>query len=309
VTAALELSLAEIRSMSEVTRVVTMECAGNGRTLMEPRAIGQPWGLEAVSTSEWTGVPLRSVLELAGVCDDTIDVIFTGADRGVSSGVEDQYRRGLSLDDAMVDEMLLAYEMNGRPLEPQNGAPLRLVAPGWYGMAHVKWLTEILASTERFDGIQHDEYRYRLSEADPGEPVTRLRVRSLMTPPGIPENFTRQRFVAPGEVRIRGRAWSGVAPISQVEVAVGRVWHVATPSIRHPSADGPGRAGPSRGTPSPASTYSPAGRRTPPATFSRPSRFGTSWASGTMPHRGSPSASRSRPDSAGDRHRVTDTGP
>jgi DMSO/TMAO reductase YedYZ molybdopterin-dependent catalytic subunit len=228
VTAALELSLADLRSMSEVTRVVTMECAGNGRTLMEPRAIGQPWGLEAVSTSEWTGVPLRSVLELAGVCDDTIDVVFTGADRGVSSGVEDQYRRGLSLDDAMVDEMLLAYEMNGRPLEPQNGAPLRLVAPGWYGMAHVKWLTEILASTERFDGIQHDEYRYRLSDADLGEPVTRMRVRSLMTPPGIPENLTRQRFVAPGEVRIRGRAWSGVAPISQVEVAVGPVWHVAT---------------------------------------------------------------------------------
>ena len=70
------------------------------------------------------------------------------------------------------------------------------MAPGWYGMAHVKWLTDILASTERFDGIQHDEYRYRLSDADPGEPVTRMRVRSLMTPPGIPENLTRQRFVA-----------------------------------------------------------------------------------------------------------------
>ena len=228
VTAALDLSLEDIRSMPEVTRVVTMECAGNGRSLMDPRPIDQPWGLEAVSTAEWTGVALRSVLELAGLGDDTVDIVFTGADRGVKSGIEDHYRRGLSLHDAMADELLLAYEMNGRPLEPQNGAPLRLVAPGWYGMAHVKWLTEIVASTERFDGIQHDAYRYRQTEDDPGEPVTRMLVRSLMIPPGIPESFSRQRIVEAGPVLIRGRAWSGTAPISRLEVAVGRSWHVAT---------------------------------------------------------------------------------
>jgi DMSO/TMAO reductase YedYZ molybdopterin-dependent catalytic subunit len=228
VTNALDLSLADVRSMAPVTHTVTMECAGNGRSLMEPRRIDQPWGLEAVSTAEWTGVPLRSVLELAGLGDDTMDVVFTGADRGRTSGVDDQYRRGLSIDDAMVDEMLLAYEMNGRPLEPQNGAPLRLVAPGWYGMAHVKWLTEILASTDPYDGIQHDAYRYRQADDEPGEPVTRMRVRSLMSPPGIPGGLARHRFVPLGEVRLRGRAWSGTAPISQVEVAVNRSWHVAT---------------------------------------------------------------------------------
>lgn len=228
VRSAVDLSMADLRSMPSATRVVTMECAGNGRSLLEPRPIGQPWGLEAVSTAEWTGVPLRSVLERVGVKDDTVDVVFVGADRGMQSDVDDQYRRGLSLGDAVGEEMLLAYEMNGRPLEPQNGAPLRLVTPGWYGMAHVKWLTEILASTEPFAGVQHHEYRYQQSEDDPGEPVTKIRVRSLMIPPGLPENFSRHRFVKPGEVRIRGRAWSGSGPISQVEVGLNGTWHLAT---------------------------------------------------------------------------------
>lgn len=223
----LRLSLDELRAMPAVTVVVTMECAGNGRTLMEPRPVDQPWGLEAVSTGEWTGVPLRLVLERARLGADTVDVVFTGADRGRQSGVEDQYRRALSYSEAQRDEMLLAYEMNGRELEPQNGAPLRLVAPGWYGMAHVKWLTEIVASTDPFHGVQHDDYRYRQSGDDPGVPVTAMRVRSLMVPPGIPESFTRKRFVSSGEVRLQGRAWSGSAPIRRVEVAVDGVWQEA----------------------------------------------------------------------------------
>ncbi|HSM02900.1 MAG TPA: sulfite oxidase [Acidimicrobiia bacterium] len=235
VASPLDLSLDDLRSMPQATRVVTLECAGNGRTLMEPRPVDQPWGLEAVSTAEWTGVPLRSVLDLAKPGTDTVDVVFQGADRGRQSGIEDHYRRALSLQDAMGEDVLLAHTMNGRPLEPQNGAPMRLIVPGWYGMAHVKWLTEILVSTERFDGIQHDAYRYRQSEDDPGEPVTRIRVRSLMIPPGIPESFTRRRHIRPGAVHIRGRAWSGAGTISQVEVAVNGSWHpadVAAPDER-----------------------------------------------------------------------------
>ncbi len=227
VESGLDLSLADLRSMPQTSHVVTLECAGNGRTLMEPRPIGQPWGLEGVSTAEWTGVSLRSVLELAGVGADTLDLVFRGADRGQQLGIEDEYRRGMSLDDAMRDELLLAYEMNGRPLEPQNGAPLRLVAPGWYGMAHVKWLTEIDASTDRFDGPQHAAYRYRQSEDDRGEPVCRMRPRALMVPPGVPDSSTRERLVEPGQVLIRGRAWSGSGPITQVEVAVDESTHLA----------------------------------------------------------------------------------
>ncbi len=125
--------------------------------------------------------------------------------------MEDQYRRGLTRDEATRDGMLLAYEMNGRPLEPQQRAPLRLVAPGWYGMAHVKWLTDIVASTEPFHGIQHVEYRHRQSEDDPGSPVTAMRVRSLMVPPGIPETSAGSGSSAAGKVRLRGRARSGSA--------------------------------------------------------------------------------------------------
>lgn len=223
----LELTMPDIMAMPKLTQAVTLECAGNGRALLEPRPVSQPWLHEAVSTAAWGGVALQAVLERAGLREDTVSVVFTGADRGVQSGVEDQYRRGLTIEETAAEGMLLAYEMNGRLLEPQHGAPLRLVAPGWYGMAHVKWLTSIEAVAEPFEGIQHHEYRYRRDERDPGEPATKMRVRSLMVPPGIPDNFTRQRFLPPGEVTIRGRAWSGAGPIDRVEIAVDGTWHVA----------------------------------------------------------------------------------
>ncbi len=221
------LTLADLRSMPAVTLPVTMECAGNGRTLMDPRPVDQPWGLEAVSTGEWTGVKLSSVLELAEPQPGTSMVVFTGADRGIQSGVEDNYRRALPVGE-ISDEVLLAYDLNGEPLQPQSGAPVRLIVPGWYGMAHVKWLVEIDLTEESFRGIQHVYYRYKDSEADPGEPVTRIRVRALMAPPGIPESFTRHRFVTAGSVSLTGRAWSGWAPITRVEVAVDGRWHEAT---------------------------------------------------------------------------------
>lgn len=223
----LDLSMEMLRSMPSVSLPVTLECAGNGRSLMEPRPIDQPWGLEAVSTSTWTGVPLWQVLDRAGMRSDTVDVVFTGADRGEATGVEDQYRFALNIAEAMRNDVILAFEMNGRPLEPQHGAPLRLLVPGWYGMASVKWITDITALKETFTGVQHDSYRYRQSEEDPGTPVTKLQVRSLMIPPGIPESFTRLRLVTAGRVDLRGRAWSGSPPIRDVEVGVDGTWHPA----------------------------------------------------------------------------------
>ena len=116
---------------------------------MSPRPIGQPWVLEAVGTAEWTGVPLRGVLEEAGVGDGAIGVLFGGMDRGTEDGRPTSFERSLSLADAHRDEVLLAYAMNGQPLPPQHGFPLRLVVPGWYGMASVKWLERITLSTAR----------------------------------------------------------------------------------------------------------------------------------------------------------------
>ena len=221
----LEFSLEDIRSRPARTMPVTMECAGNGRARLYPRPVSNPWLYEAIGTAEWTGTLLRDLLAEAGVRPDTRELVFTGADHGVQGEVEQDYQRSLTVEDANRPEVLLAYEMNGRPLEPQHGAPLRLLVPGWYGMASVKWLTRIEAVTEPFEGYQQAEsYRYQRDEDDPGERVTRIRVRALMIPPGYPDFPARSRFVEPGTVVIRGRAWSGDAPVSRVEVGIDGEW-------------------------------------------------------------------------------------
>lgn len=121
--------------------------------------------------------------------------------------------------------MLLAYEMNGRPLEPQHGSPVRLLVPGWYGMTSVKWLVRIDALTEPFDGYQQKTaYWYKQAADDPGEAVTRMRPRALMAPPGFPDFLTRTRIVDQGRVELVGRAWSGMAPIARVQVGVDGGW-------------------------------------------------------------------------------------
>ncbi len=215
-----ELSLADLRGLDSVTADVTMECAGNGRARLAPRAISQPWLHEAVGTGTWTGVPLAHVLADSGVDDRAVELVFTGADRGVEGGTEQQYQRSLRVEDAIREEVLLAYELNGRPLPPQHGAPVRLVVPGWYGMTSVKWLTSIEAVDTPFDGYQQARaYRFRSDDDDPGTPVERMVVRSLLVPPGVPDFLTRQRRLQAGRCEVQGRAWSGTAPVDRVEVS------------------------------------------------------------------------------------------
>jgi DMSO/TMAO reductase YedYZ molybdopterin-dependent catalytic subunit len=224
----LELSLDELRSRPRETAAVTLECAGNGRAHMSPRSLSQPWLLEAIGTAEWTGTPLAGVLEDAGVRDEAIELVFSGSDRGVQADIEHDYARSLTVADARRPEVLLAYEMNGQPLEPQHGFPLRLIVPGWYGMTSVKWLVSIDATDKPFDGYQQTPaYHYQLSEDELGEPVRRMRPRALMIPPGIPDFFTRRRVLPAGAVTLRGRAWSGEAPIAGVEVGVDGQWRPA----------------------------------------------------------------------------------
>src|SRR5512133_1002534 len=216
----LELSLDEVRARPAAELTVTMECAGNGRARLEPRPVSQPWLLEAVGTARWRGTPLAPLLEDAGVPDGTVEVLFTGLDRGVEGGEEQTFQRALQLDDALRGEVLLAYEMNGAPLPPQHGFPLRLVVPGWYGMTNVKWLRAVTVLAEPFTGFQNAvAYRFKEGPDDPGEPVTRIRPRALMVPPGYPDFMSRTRFVPAGEHRILGRAWSGLAPVTRVEVS------------------------------------------------------------------------------------------
>ena len=117
---------------------------------------------------------------------DAVELLFTGIDQGIADGELQYYQRSLPIEQAMRDEVMLAYKMNGAPLQPQHGYPLRLIVPGWYGMASVKWLARIEAIEHSFDGPQQQAYRYRQSEDDAGDPVDLIRVRSLITPPGVP---------------------------------------------------------------------------------------------------------------------------
>ncbi|MGW3783075.1 sulfite oxidase [Micromonospora chokoriensis] len=223
----LTVSLADLRERPRVTRQVTLECAGNGRALLHPRPVSQPWLVEAVGNAEWTGTPLAPLLREAGLGPDAVDVVFTGADHGVERGVEQDYQRALPVADALREEVLLAYEMNGAPLLPQHGAPLRLIVPGWYGMAHVKWLHSIEVRTEPFEGYQNAvAYRVRQDADDPGVPVTRIEPRALVRPPGFPDFMSRRRVLRPGRCTVDGRAWSGHAPVVAVEVTTdgGESW-------------------------------------------------------------------------------------
>jgi DMSO/TMAO reductase YedYZ molybdopterin-dependent catalytic subunit len=126
---ALTLSLDDLRGRQQVTLPVTMECAGNGRARFSPRWISQPWLTEAVGTGEWTGTPLAPLLQEAGVLDSAADVVFTGADRGVEGGVTQDYQRALTPAEAMGDDVLLAYALNGARCRPSTGSPCGSSSP------------------------------------------------------------------------------------------------------------------------------------------------------------------------------------
>lgn len=225
----LSLALDDVRSLPSVTHRVTMECAGNGRARLLPRPVSQPWLNEAVGTMEWTGTPLAALLREAGPAGAASDVVFTGSDHGVERGTEQDYQRGLSLDEALGDDVLLAYACNGVPLPPQHGFPLRLLVPGWYGMTSVKWLRSIDVVDAPFDGYQQNAYRLRQDSGEPGEALTRIDPRALVVPPGSPDFMSRRRFLHAGSQLLEGRTWSGWGEVTSVEVTTdgGTTWHQA----------------------------------------------------------------------------------
>jgi len=224
----LALALADLRAMRARTLRVTMECAGNGRAQVSPRYPSIPWVEDGVSTADWTGVPLREVLGAAGLRPGVREVVFHGADRGIDRNVEHSFSRSLVPDVAMHEDVLLAWAMNGDPLPPRHGFPLRLVVPRWYGMASVKWLARIEASHRPFEGVQQaHSYHFRQAAGERGVPCRFMRVNSLLAPPGVPDFYTRRRVLGGGRVGFRGRAWSGEAPVVRVEFAVDGAWRDA----------------------------------------------------------------------------------
>jgi len=228
VASSLALTYDELLALPSRTHLVTLECAGNGRTQLKPPADGEPWGYGAVSTAEWTGVPLHIVLARADLAPDACEMVFEGADAGdvPAAGSTIPFARSLPLEKALHPDTLLAYAMNGEPLPAAHGFPLRLVVPGWYGMAAVKWLTRIEAITEPFQGF-YQVQRYVLPHVERGDaspiPLTAIGVRALFTAP------PPDAVVTLGRHMLRGLAWSGVAPVASVEVSTdgGAAWHLA----------------------------------------------------------------------------------
>lgn len=226
----LHLNLVDLKSRPIVSVTTTMECAGNGRAFVTPRSVSQPWHYEGVSTAKWTGTPLQCILDDASLDETAVDIVFTGVDRGIQGGEIQSFQRSLSVEEAYSSGAIVTYEMNGGAIPPQHGYPLRLIVPGWYGMTNVKWLTDIEVVSKPFRGYQMvRNYRYAFSENDPGEPVTLMKPRALMIPPGIPDFLTQVRIVEAGKVTLSGRAWSGHNYISKVEVSAddGDSWYLA----------------------------------------------------------------------------------
>ena len=147
----IELSLRRAPAAGSARRTAAIECAGNGRSFFTSQqgtpATGSQWGLGAVGVARWRGVPLGAVLDRAGITRRAVDVMPEGLDATVVADGVDQghVRRPLSVGKAL-DDVLLAYEMNGAPLPPDHGLPVRLVVPGWVGIASIKWLGRIEVS-------------------------------------------------------------------------------------------------------------------------------------------------------------------
>lgn len=218
------LSYDEILSLPRRTLSATLECAGNARIAFDPVAQGEPWKYGAVSTAEWTGTPLAGVLGAAGLRDEVWEIVFQGADRGAVADRDGSiaYERSLPLERALHPDTLLVYAMNGERLTREHGAPMRLVVPGWYGMASVKWLEHIRASGELFRGFfQWDRYMM-VDPADESrrEPLGTMRVRSIFTEPVDGSRLPRGRH------HLRGLAWSGSAAVERVDVSTdaGESW-------------------------------------------------------------------------------------
>jgi DMSO/TMAO reductase YedYZ molybdopterin-dependent catalytic subunit len=222
----------ELVQLESVTVPVTLECAGNNRNFLEPKVKGVQWGLGAVGTGEWTGVPLSVLLDRAIVRPTAREVILEGADHGMLDDPkgppgELTYSRSVPLEKAKRD-VVLAYRMNGKDLPPEHGFPVRAIVPGWYAMASIKWLQRIIVSAEPFTGYyQTLDYAYwkRRGEIAELSPVAELQVKAEIARPAQGETVP-----ANSSVRIRGAAWAAGNEIVRVEVSTdgGSTWKEAT---------------------------------------------------------------------------------
>lgn len=221
----------ELLAMPAVTRPATLECAGNGRVFLTPQVKGAQWQLGAVSTAEWTGVPLTALLERAGIAPDACEVLFEAADTGtpkeepVPPG-NTSYSRSLAVDKAA--DVLIAYAMNGEEIPLDHGFPLRVVVSGHYGMASVKWLTHIRVLTEPYKGYwQTSDYAYWEYDEN-GNPMRRA-LGQMAVKSAIARPRTREYIPAGSRYRVYGAAWGSNTHIDTIELTTdgGTTWQPA----------------------------------------------------------------------------------
>ena len=227
----LEFSYSELEAMERTSISATLECAGNSRNSLQPKVKGVPWSLGAVGNGEWTGVRLATLLERAGLKPGANEVILEGADEGEVKepprpAGKIRFARSIPLRKAL-DDVLLVHRMNGEPLLPAHGYPLRAIVPGWYAVASVKWLEKIIVTDRPFHGYyQTIDYAYwdRSGEHPELVPITEMQVKAEISQPRDGEVVA-----ADSTVRIHGAAWSGEAEIAKVEVSTdeGATWNEA----------------------------------------------------------------------------------
>jgi sulfite oxidase len=229
----LELSLETLReAFREREEVATLQCAGNRRKgLMAVRDIPgeSPWGAGATGTATWTGIALGDVLALAGPRDEACHVAFVGSDLCPEAKPEQAFGGSIPLDKAMRPEVLLAWGMNGEPLPPVHGAPLRVVVPGYIGARSVKWLERIEVRSTPWDGwFQHVVYRLLPEDAQPapgaGMPLGLVALNADVLSPADGET------VPAGPLEARGYAFAGgERHVARVDVSLdgGASWREA----------------------------------------------------------------------------------
>ena len=224
------LTYEQIRKLPRVEQVAVIECAGNGRGLYEPSVPGLQWEQGAVGNVRWAGVRLVDVLRMTGVKTGAREVLMDGADQPI--GTMPKFQRTLPLTKAMHSGTLLAYELNGQPLPPIHGFPLRVIASGWASDSWTKWLSKLTLLDKDFEGFfMATAYRHPVKPVPPGSavdpkqmrPVTDLRVKSVIASP------VDGSSVAPGAVKISGVAWTGPGQVVEVRVSLdaGRTWNPA----------------------------------------------------------------------------------
>jgi DMSO/TMAO reductase YedYZ molybdopterin-dependent catalytic subunit len=225
-----EINFDELSNLETRKIPATLECAGNGRSFLEPKVKGVQWNIGGISNADWTGVPLPTLLERAGVKSTAREIIFEGADHGKLEDPkaprgEIHFARSIPLEKAR--DVVLAYKMNDVDIPAEHGFPMRAIVPGWYAVASVKWLQRIIVTDKPFNGY-YQTLDYAIWRRD-GDQARLTAISEIQTKATITSPAEGETVPANSNVRVRGAAWTGNGEITQVELSAdgGSTWNEA----------------------------------------------------------------------------------